>query len=177
MITDNENYTKYAQKLMDAGIAKRIAYNKTARTAFAVCSENPDLFKMATLENEIERDESTLKMLRTNIEAAKKELKKIEAQTDGLQKVARKFPGITRASEIYKKNEELIDSFNKSLQECETEEGRDTMRKAQLFVNSVDVNTDQNNTVFINGLACILSDGKCGSLFDGFKKPQRGEQG
>lgn len=55
--------------------------------------------------------------------------------------------------------EDYIDKFNKSLQECETEEGRDIMRSAQMYVNSVNIDTKYDNTAYIIGLASILSHG------------------
>lgn len=67
---------------------------------------------------------------------------------------------IEKAKENREHCEDYIDEFNKSLQECETAEGRDAMRTAQMFVNSVDVNTKYDNTAYIIGLASILSGGK-----------------
>lgn len=51
------------------------------------------------------------------------------------------------------------EKFNQSLHECESDEGRDAMRAAQLFCNVVmnRISTPQNNTAFIYGLACILA--------------------
>jgi len=67
---------------------------------------------------------------------------------------------IETAKENREHCEDYIDEFNKSLQECETAEGRDAMRTAQMFVNSVDVDTKYGNTAYIIGLASILSGGK-----------------
>lgn len=55
--------------------------------------------------------------------------------------------------------EDYIDEFNKSLLECESETGRDSMKAAQMFVNTVSVDTKYDNTAFIIGLASILSKG------------------
>ena len=57
-----------------------------------------------------------------------------------------------------------IDDFNKSLTECETAEGRDALRRAQVFTNSVEVNTVYDNTAYIKGLGAILSNGEVGYL-------------
>ena len=38
------------------------------------------------------------------------------------------------------------------------------MRRAQMFVNSVDVETKYDNTAFIVALGAILSDGKIGAI-------------
>lgn len=57
-----------------------------------------------------------------------------------------------------------IDEFNKGLTECETSEGRDAMRAAQIYINSVDVDTAYDNTAYIIGLASILSRGEIGAI-------------
>ena len=53
-----------------------------------------------------------------------------------------------------------IDSFYKAIEECETDDGRDALRLAQMFVNTVTVGTVYDNTAFIIGLAGILSGNK-----------------
>ena len=52
---------------------------------------------------------------------------------------------------------EYIENFQKSLMETETPEGRDAMRVAQMFINSVEIDTKYDNTAFIIGLSAILS--------------------
>lgn len=72
-----------------------------------------------------------------------------------------------------------IDSFNKALTECETAEGRDKMRIAQTFVNSVDINTPYDNTAFIKALGAILTGDAIGPLeeFEKIEPPQRRKNG
>lgn len=53
-----------------------------------------------------------------------------------------------------------VDEILNQLSECETAEGRDRIKLAQMFVNSVDVNTKYDNTAYIIGLSAILSNGK-----------------
>ena len=69
---------------------------------------------------------------------------------------------------------EYIESFNKALLESKDPEEANTLKKAQLFINSVNVETPQNNTAYINGLAAILSDGRTGLIW-GLKqtKPEK----
>lgn len=55
---------------------------------------------------------------------------------------------------------ELIEDFNNSIADCETEEAADALRTAQFFINNVDVNTKYDNTAYIVGLAAILSGKK-----------------
>jgi transcriptional regulator with XRE-family HTH domain len=73
-------------------------------------------------------------------------------------------------------NEELervdkyIKNFNESLEKMETPEARDALKTAQLFINTIDVQTDQNNTAFINGLAMILCGVRGGEYPEKLKK-------
>ena len=66
--------------------------------------------------------------------------------------------------EVFETERKYIDDFNKSLEECETQEGRDRMRIAQMFVNSVDIDTKYDNTAFIIGLSAILSGGQINAI-------------
>ena len=58
--------------------------------------------------------------------------------------------------------EKYAEDFNNSLNNTETSEGRDHLRAAQYFVNSVDRKSKYDNTAFIVGLAAIL----CGAQID-----------
>lgn len=57
-----------------------------------------------------------------------------------------------------------INEFNQKLQEGETASGRDALRCAQMFVNSVNVDTKDDNAAFIIGLASILSHGNVSAI-------------
>lgn len=50
-----------------------------------------------------------------------------------------------------------IEDFKKSLLECETAEGRDRLRAAQMYINTVTVKTCYDNTAFITCLGAILT--------------------
>lgn len=59
---------------------------------------------------------------------------------------------------------EYIQGFYKAIEACETDSGRDALRCAQMFVNSVSVDTKYDNTAFIIGMAAILSGGKIAAI-------------
>lgn len=46
--------------------------------------------------------------------------------------------------------------FGKSLEAMETPEARDQLKTAQLFTNTVKIQSKENNTAYIQGLAQIL---------------------
>lgn len=53
-----------------------------------------------------------------------------------------------------------INDLISQIEKCESIEGRDRIKCAQMFVNSVDVSTKYDNTAYIIGLSAILSGGK-----------------
>ena len=78
---------------------------------------------------------------------------------------------LLKAANVAKYNEvqAYINKFFHALDDAETPEGRDRLRAAQTYVNSVDVDTKYDNTAFIIGLASILSGGNTGAI-DQLKK-------
>lgn len=71
--------------------------------------------------------------------------------------------------EEIREQREYLEKVMKALTEGETPEARDALRRAQMFVNSVNVNSKYDNTAFIIGLATILSDGNLTAI-DELKK-------
>ncbi len=161
-----KNYKLYKDALIKAGATAQMANSKTAELCFAVCSNNPKLLELIDLHKEDEEARVKLEAIKSQINYAKT----LKPKYDRIKEFISSHEGMEKAAHIYQANAEYIKKFNKSLNECETKEGRDTLRLAQVFVNSVNAKTSQNNTAFINGLACILSRGECGSLFNGFRK-------
>lgn len=76
---------------------------------------------------------------------------------------------IEELTELKEETIAYITQFNDSLKECETAEGRDAVRKLQLFVNAVEVETKYDNTSYITGLWAILSGEKVAAI-DQLKK-------
>ena len=59
---------------------------------------------------------------------------------------------------------DYVENFFTALETCETDKGRDALRAAQMFVNSVTIDSKYDNTAFIIGLASILSQGNVGPI-------------
>lgn len=51
---------------------------------------------------------------------------------------------------------EYIEDFKTSLKLCETDKARDALRVAQIFTDTVKINSPHDNTAYINGLAMLL---------------------
>lgn len=65
---------------------------------------------------------------------------------------------------------EYIEKFNHSLENCETAEGSDKLRLAQMFRNSVSINTVYDNTEYIRGLWAILAGSETAAAVQELKK-------
>lgn len=71
---------------------------------------------------------------------------------------------IEDAKEQWKEINGYIAEFYEALKNCETPEGRDAMRRAQVFRNSINIKTGYDNNAYIILLGQILSAGDMGGL-------------
>lgn len=94
--------------------------------------------------------------LEKTLERLQEEIRKEKMKTQDMQNYRE-----TVMDEIAERAK-YIDDFTDKLKQCETAEGRDRMRIAQTFINSVDVDTKYDNTAYIVGLSAILA----GAQFD-----------
>ena len=98
----------------------------------------------------IKEAEDELEELRRHIEFLKREQEHKRIDFERMKK------------EFYEERQEFaeyVERFNDSMQNAETPETRDQMRKLQLFINTVDIYTKYDNTAFIAALGAILSGG------------------
>ena len=96
-----------------------------------------------------------LASLRIEIVDAQEQLKLLREQNEAEKRVIDEYTA---------KQQEYVTQFQQSLTECETKEGKDAMRAAQTFVNSVTIKTVYDNTAYIVGLASILSGKEMGAI-------------
>ena len=141
-------------KLREMGFTKAQAENKTVSAVLEIlsgCNEYRDEDKLL---KEIEQLERRASGLANRCEAYSKRL---EVVTGDIEKIKAELKEASDA--CYKEEKEHIDAFFKALNEAETPEARDALRTAQMYVNSVTVDTKYDNTAFIIGLAAILAKG------------------
>lgn len=140
------------EELISRGIHPTTAQSRAIAVAVDIIAnaghENLDLWETKKRQGEI------VAAAQNNVIKSEQRLKDIEAkikkEEQTLQDVSRKFEPM----------QEYIDAFYEALEECETDEGRDALKRAQLFANSVDIETKYDNTAFIVGLSAILSSGR-----------------
>lgn len=104
----------------------------------------------------------------TDLDRLEKDIEELKSEAEELKEAVRNLTYFrdTLKTQISEKIEmeygpiqEYIDSFFEALKECETPEGRDALKAAQVFVNSCSVNTKYDNTAYIIALGSILSKG------------------
>ena len=141
--------TKSQIESKTAAIVLDILTEDRAKYAEQVDNENISTERLAKLNNEIRTAERVLSGYKHNIESMKM-----------------RYDGIVKKAE---EAQAYIDKFNDALKDCETAEGRDAMRRAQVFINTVNVDSKYDNTAYIIALGAILSDGAYGPI-DELKK-------
>lgn len=153
-------YECLVEELKKRGIPKAAANGRAVAATVDILAETGGIIlefkdlekKKEQLQSDIEFCTSTL----AKLEAEEKEaLKKTKIAMDNWYDVL---------SEANQKNADYIEHFYSELNNCETPEERDLLRKAQMFVNSVSVDTKYDNTAFIIGLAAILANGNVGAI-------------
>lgn len=125
-----------------------------------IVSESGNIYqRTAEAENKLRHIEKVYDGTKLELESLNRRLDKKNDEIVAQIKEAQKI--------LDEKNDEYleyIEAFQNALNECETSEGRDAMRIAQVFVNSVDVDTKYDNTAFIIGLSAILTSGRIGAI-------------
>ena len=143
------SYELLKQEMKRRGLTDAQCTSKTAavvldivcQTGMKYTQERDDIIKR---ENEWDNIRFEKARIESEREAIKSQWQKIDSYVDNLKS--------------------YVDVFYKALEETETSEGRDALKRAQMFVNTVDVNTKYDNTAYIIGLASILSCGKTGAI-------------
>lgn len=106
-----------------------------------IMTQDDKYWDLARIDEEIEKKKNELKCLGSKLHLATIEyedrLKTSKAELDECVK--------------------YIEDWYENLCQCESAEGRDKMRAAQVFANTCNIKTCYDNTAFIVGLASILS--------------------
>lgn len=135
------------EEMLKAGATRQQAESKTVALVVS-CLTNMDYRVIFDLEADVEVMKCKIKNLSYQIGLREAELQSL---TNRCQ----------REEECIKKNKaslnEYIADFNKSLESMETPEARDRLRTAQLFMNTVNIDTKYDNTAFIVGLGALLN--------------------
>lgn len=95
------------------------------------------------------------------LQKLKFDIKKLNSDKQALEVTIFNLKERWKELEKQKKDfDEYVSKVKQELSECNTEQGKDAIRKAQMFINSVSVNSKYDNTAYIIALGAILSGGK-----------------
>ena len=156
------------EEMEKRGANKAQIESKTATMVLDILSEANGRYEdLAKLEADIKDCEDYLQKMKSQIYDYEQRVAylyhKIQSSQEEIQKEIDKKYGEAIA---------YIEEFHKCLKECETPEGRDAMRRAQVFVNSVNIENERNNTYFIQGLAMVMANNPIGNITKYEKVPQ-----
>ena len=143
-------------ELEQRGLTKSQIDSKVAAVVLDVVAGSGD--KYSSMWKAEENESERLKMLRRETRTAESRLEFTRRRLAGYEQDEKE------ALERREHLEDYIETFQKTLVECNSESGRDAMRAAQMFVNTVTVETKYDNTAYIIGLAAILSQGKINAI-------------
>lgn len=148
------------EEMIKRGLTKQQAESKTVLIVLDILSgaegKYLDLARLEERIEELKEDEeqlkSTIAEYRRKAIACSMELKQIIDSVNA------------KAIALYQENVKYIRDFLHVLETAETPEGRDALKAAQMFVNTINVDTKYDNTSFIIGLASILSQGRMAAV-------------
>lgn len=160
-------------ELLKQEMIKRGA-NKTMTESKTVCMVLDILANAGTVYSDIQEASKQLDNLRKQLDDYRQELNARARELSDLRaRRSVEYQELQRAREAFEKERDeaksYIEKFNASLENMESEEARDRLRTAQVYVNSVDIKTAYDNTAFINWFGAILAGDKTGGI-ESFKK-------
>lgn len=150
------------EEMIKRGCTKNQIESKTVPVVLDIIANAED----KTVFTDLFDAEKRIESLKSEIRDLESELMYAQNRLDGINsEIKGKLPLIKNMREeringIISANEEIIkycDHFKEWVSSCETPEGRDQIKKLQLFVNSVEIKTAYDNTAFIKGVSEILS--------------------
>lgn len=155
------------QEMARRGANKAMIESKTAVMVLDILTEaNGAYQKMDDLEGSLAALRSKILTTTLQLEKLREKYRRLEEDCSNLEKVKQEAvnKGREQARKELGESLDYIAKFNEALKECETAEGRDVMKTAQIYVNSVNIDTKYDNTAYIVGLAAILSNSKINAL-------------
>ena len=174
------------QELIKRGYTKQQAHSKVVMGVLDV------LANAGTTYEDLEDAEEMLRSVKRQVYQITPELSDLQRKRSMLWDEIQNLNATinqrvwAQLSKVVSEQRDYLKEVMRTLEECETPEGRDTLRKAQMFVNTVDVDTKYDNTAYIIGLSAILSGGKVApvkqlkkintKLFDGYGDDDDEEQ-
>ena len=135
------------EEMLKAGATRQQVESKTVALVVS-CLTHMDYQVIFDLEKDVGAMKCKIKNLSHQIGLKEAELRSLTNQCQREEE---------RIGKSMASLNEYIANFNKSLESMETPEARDRLRTAQLFMNTVNIDTKYDNTAFIVGLGALLN--------------------
>lgn len=141
-----DGFKKLQMEMIEKGCQTSQINSKAVAVAYAILTDNDEFLDLIETNRRLKEENENLEKLNKRyideLERRRLELGNLKNQI--LEKNAER--------------NEYIDAFYEDLKKCESQEGRDAMKRAQVFVNSVEIDTEYDNYAFIVGLGALLSN-------------------
>ncbi len=125
-----------------------------------VANSNGEFTDYGQLTDDVQRLRKTVDSLQGRYSELMSEYVKLNVQVTYLRTEKRELHEKARAEFLSSEAghaQQYADKFFKALEDCETPEARDRLRAAQVFTNTVNIDTKYDNTEYIRGLWILLS--------------------
>lgn len=156
---DGNLMERLREELLKLGYTKTQVNSQVVHGVLSIVAKNSEYLDIAEIEKAKKFQQTKLADLEWSVSCEKEKIeelkKKREMLIEHIDKIFDEMCGVSV---------EYIKKFLDTIKECETPEGRDAIRVAQMFVNSVQVDTKYDNTAFIIGLSSILSNWNTGAI-------------
>lgn len=155
------------EELLKRGCTKQQADSKVVPVVLEILANNGTPYtEMEEAKDELSRIKNSIPdALQARYYQVKEETRILENRLRDLQvAILNRENEYKNIKSVWDEEQAYIEAFLKEMQNCETAEARDAMRRVQLFKNSVTVDTKYDNTAYIVALGAILSDGEVGAI-------------
>lgn len=151
----------FEQEMRTRGCTESQIKSKAVAIALDIISQNKNKYfeDIRGIEKEIQSLRGEIACYRSEVEHQKSLYEYEKKRLDECRAKQKEF-----FDDEYNKISEYVKAFYLALEDMETPEQRDALKTAQIFVNSVEINSKYDNTAFIDGLAAILSKGQGAEL-------------
>lgn len=140
-------------EMIRRGCTKQQTESKVVPVVLDIVSQSGNTYHATeTVRDNLKALQSSLSFNRIALERAREELNQTRNEINALKGERDEAIRAVEGEAV-----EYIEKFYKALEDMETPEGRDRLKAAQVFINSVNVETKYDNTAFIVALGSLLS--------------------
>lgn len=142
------------EEMLKRGCTKAQIGSKAVAIALDIISQKPQM--IFSMFQDAEERVNTLESMEQNLKIRIKRLQLEESKQQGIIRRCQE-DAAEYVNKEWKREQEYIDSFYAALKSCETPEGRDRLRAAQIYANSVKKETPGERQAYAYMLGALLA--------------------